>query len=108
MMFPSVAPTVALYSKLTKSRSLVQPLVFTAGYLLVWSAVGAAAFVVGLGAPYAATKAWQQLPDGFREAADEVVAESWDGVKDDVVDVWDTTEDLADDLGDSLVAWAAR
>jgi predicted metal-binding membrane protein len=46
MMFPSVAPTVALYSKLTKSRSLVQPLVFTAGYLLVWSAVGAVAFVV--------------------------------------------------------------
>ena len=71
-------------------------------------AVGAAAVVVGLGATYAATKAWQQLPDGFRDAADEVVAESWDGVKDDVVDAWDTTEDLADDLGDSLVAWAAR
>lgn len=71
-------------------------------------AVGAAAVVVGLGATYAATKAWQQLPVGFRDAADEVVAESWDGVKDDVVDAWDTTEDLADDLGDSLVAWAAR
>ena len=46
MMFPSVAPTVALYSKLTKSRSLLHPLVFTAGYLLVWCAVGAAAFAV--------------------------------------------------------------
>ena len=46
MMFPSVAPTVALYSKLTKSRSLARPLAFTSGYLLVWSAVGALAFVV--------------------------------------------------------------
>ena len=46
MMFPSVAPTVALYSKLTRSRSLAQPLFFTSGYLLVWSAVGALAFVV--------------------------------------------------------------
>jgi predicted metal-binding membrane protein len=46
MMFPSVAPTVALYSKLTRRRSLAQPLCFTSGYLLVWSTVGAAAFVV--------------------------------------------------------------
>jgi predicted metal-binding membrane protein len=46
MMFPSVAPTVALYSKLTKSRSLLQPLVFAAGYLLVWTAVGALAFAI--------------------------------------------------------------
>ena len=44
MMFPSVAPTVALYSKLTRSRSLMAPLVFTSGYLLVWSAVGVIAF----------------------------------------------------------------
>ena len=48
MMFPSVAPTVALYSKLTKSRSLARPFAFTAGYLLVWSAVGVLAFVVAL------------------------------------------------------------
>ena len=34
MMFPSVAPTVALYSKLTKSRSPAAPLLFTAGYLV--------------------------------------------------------------------------
>jgi predicted metal-binding membrane protein len=46
MMFPSVAPTVALYSKLTKSRSLSAPLVFTSGYLLVWSAVGVLAFAL--------------------------------------------------------------
>jgi predicted metal-binding membrane protein len=45
MMFPSVAPTVALYSTLMRRRSLAQPLFFTSGYLLVWSAVGALAFV---------------------------------------------------------------
>ena len=48
MMFPSVAPTVALYSKLTKSRSLTAPLVFTSGYLLVWSAVGVLAFALAV------------------------------------------------------------
>ena len=40
MMFPSVAPTVALYSKLKHTRTLGAPLLFVAGYLLVWSAVG--------------------------------------------------------------------
>jgi len=48
MMFPSVAPTVALYSKLTRSRSLTAPLVFTSGYLLVWSAVGVFAFALAV------------------------------------------------------------
>jgi predicted metal-binding membrane protein len=48
MMFPSVAPTVALYSKLTRSRSLMAPLVFTSGYLLVWSAVGVLAFALAV------------------------------------------------------------
>lgn len=40
MMFPSVAPTVALYSRMTRRRSPIRPLLFTAAYLLVWSAVG--------------------------------------------------------------------
>lgn len=40
MMFPSVAPTVALYSRMTRRRSPLRPLLFTAAYLLVWSAVG--------------------------------------------------------------------
>jgi predicted metal-binding membrane protein len=44
MMFPSVAPTVALYSKLRHTRALGAPLLFTGGYLLVWSAVGFAAY----------------------------------------------------------------
>jgi predicted metal-binding membrane protein len=44
MMFPSVAPTVALYSRMTKSRAPLAPLVFTAGYLVLWGAAGVAAF----------------------------------------------------------------
>jgi predicted metal-binding membrane protein len=48
MMFPSVAPTVALYSKLKRTRALGAPLLFTAGYLLVWSAVGLGAYALAL------------------------------------------------------------
>jgi predicted metal-binding membrane protein len=44
MMFPSVAPTIALYSTMTKKRSPVAPLVFAAGYLFTWTAAGLAAF----------------------------------------------------------------
>jgi predicted metal-binding membrane protein len=44
MMFPSVAPTVALYSRMTRSRDPVAPLVFTGGYLLTWAAAGLVAF----------------------------------------------------------------
>jgi hypothetical protein len=33
MMFPSVSPTVALYSRMTRRRAPVAPLVFTSGYL---------------------------------------------------------------------------
>jgi predicted metal-binding membrane protein len=40
MMFPSVAPTVALFARMTHLRSPLRPLVFTAAYLVVWSAVG--------------------------------------------------------------------
>ena len=44
MMFPSVAPTVALYSKMTARTSTSQPLIFTAGYLLTWALAGVAAY----------------------------------------------------------------
>src|SRR6476619_2077633 len=44
MMFPSVAPTVALYSRMTRRRSPAAPLVFAAGYLLTWTAAGLAAY----------------------------------------------------------------
>jgi predicted metal-binding membrane protein len=44
MMFPSVAPTVALYSRMTRERSRELPFVFAAGYLLTWAAAGAVAY----------------------------------------------------------------
>jgi predicted metal-binding membrane protein len=48
MMFPSAAPTVALYSRMTRERSPLAPLVFCAGYLLVWAAVGLLAFAIAI------------------------------------------------------------
>jgi predicted metal-binding membrane protein len=49
MMFPSVAPTVALYSRMSsRERSPLSPLVFTAGYLLTWAGVGALAFAIAV------------------------------------------------------------
>jgi predicted metal-binding membrane protein len=52
MMFPSVAPTVALYSRMTRERSPLSPFLFAGGYLATWAAAGAVAFaasVVGSG-----------------------------------------------------------
>jgi predicted metal-binding membrane protein len=46
MMLPSVAPTVALYSVMTRRRAPLQPLVFTSGYLLTWAAAGLLAFAI--------------------------------------------------------------
>jgi predicted metal-binding membrane protein len=48
MMFPSIAPTVALYSRMMRERSPLSPLLFTAGYLATWAAVGALAFALAL------------------------------------------------------------
>jgi predicted metal-binding membrane protein len=48
MMLPSVAPTVALYARMTRQRAPVQPFAFTAGYLAAWAAVGALAFLFAL------------------------------------------------------------
>jgi predicted metal-binding membrane protein len=44
MMFPSVAPTVALYSQMTKRREPLGPLLFSAGYLLTWAGAGLVAY----------------------------------------------------------------
>ena len=44
MMFPSLAPTVALYARMTRRRGLSRPLLFASGYLLVWGAAGLAAY----------------------------------------------------------------
>jgi predicted metal-binding membrane protein len=50
MMFPSAAPTVALYARMARRRAPTAPLFFAAGYLLTWTAAGLlayAAFDVG-------------------------------------------------------------
>jgi predicted metal-binding membrane protein len=44
MMFPSLAPTVALYGRMTRSRGLSRPALFAAAYLLVWGTAGLAAY----------------------------------------------------------------
>ena len=44
MMFPSLAPTVALYTTMTRQRGAGRPLLFTAGYLLVWGTAGLVAY----------------------------------------------------------------
>jgi predicted metal-binding membrane protein len=50
MMFPSVAPTVALYSRMTRRRSPLLPLFFTTGYLVTWAVAGSLAFALVKGA----------------------------------------------------------
>jgi predicted metal-binding membrane protein len=47
MMFPSVAPTVALYTRVTRESSPVSPWLFAGGYLLTWTAAGLVAYVAG-------------------------------------------------------------
>ena len=48
MMFPSVAPTIALYTRVTKDSSPLAPWLFAGGYLLTWTAAGLVAYVVGV------------------------------------------------------------
>ena len=49
MMFPSVAPTVALYSRMARERWELAPLLFALGYLVTWTVAGALAFGVAFG-----------------------------------------------------------
>ena len=44
MMFPSLAPTVALYARMTRRRGLDRALLFAGGYLLVWGGAGLGAY----------------------------------------------------------------
>ncbi len=50
MMLPSVAPTVALYSRMTRNRSTGLALLFVGGYLVTWAAAGLAALGIGAAA----------------------------------------------------------
>jgi predicted metal-binding membrane protein len=44
MMFPSLAPTAALYARMTSDR--IAPLLFTGGYLVTWTLAGASAYAL--------------------------------------------------------------
>jgi predicted metal-binding membrane protein len=47
MMLPSVAPTVALYTRAYRPSSPVLPWLFVGGYVLVWAGVGLVAYLIG-------------------------------------------------------------
>ena len=47
MMFPSVAPTIALYTRVTKDEAPIAPWLFAGGYLLTWTLAGLLAYAVG-------------------------------------------------------------
>jgi predicted metal-binding membrane protein len=44
MMFPSLAPTAALYSRMTRQHGVTRPLLFAFSYLLVWGVAGLLAY----------------------------------------------------------------
>jgi predicted metal-binding membrane protein len=46
MMFPSVAPTVALHASMTRRRGRTSSVLFVAGYLITWAAAGLVAFAI--------------------------------------------------------------
>jgi predicted metal-binding membrane protein len=53
MMLPSVAPTMALYSRMTRTRTPLAPVMFAAGYLLTWAGAGVIAFAAANAANWA-------------------------------------------------------
>jgi predicted metal-binding membrane protein len=60
MMFPSVAPTVALYARMTRQRSPVWAALFVVGYLITWTAAGLVAFALAavVGSMWGDALAW--------------------------------------------------
>jgi predicted metal-binding membrane protein len=63
MMLPSVAPTIALYSRMVRARSWPAPLLFAGGYLLTWAGAGLLAFGVAVAGRAVAGNAlsWEHL-----------------------------------------------
>jgi predicted metal-binding membrane protein len=49
MMLPSVAPTIALYARMTTERRPLLAWIFASGYLVVWAGAGALAFAIARG-----------------------------------------------------------
>jgi predicted metal-binding membrane protein len=70
MMFPSVAPTIALYARIMKRRSALAPWLFAGGYLLTWAAAGLVAYAVGVTATriLGDTLAWHSAGRGLAGA----------------------------------------
>jgi predicted metal-binding membrane protein len=70
MMFPSVAPTVALYTRVTKDSSPLAPWLFAGGYLLSWAAAGLVAYAVGAAAVagFGDTLTWDRAGRGLAGA----------------------------------------
>jgi predicted metal-binding membrane protein len=64
MMVPSVAPTVALYARMTRPRWPSRALLFVAGYLLIWAATALIALAVGAMASALAGSRLQWGQDG--------------------------------------------
>jgi len=76
MMFPSVAPTVALYSRMSRKR--LASAAFVAGYLITWTAAGAAAFLIGMVVRAVAGKfAWEHA-GGYLTGATLLVAAAYE------------------------------
>ena len=79
MMLPSVAPTIALYTRATKDRSPLAPSLFVGGYLLTWTAGGLCAYLVGAvaAATFGDVLAWDQW-GRFLAAATLMVAAAYE------------------------------
>jgi predicted metal-binding membrane protein len=60
MMFPSLAPTTALYARMTRERGWSRSILFATAYLLVWGAAGLGAYALfrAGGALFGARLAW--------------------------------------------------
>jgi predicted metal-binding membrane protein len=70
MMLPSVAPTIALYTKVTRASSPLSPWLFAGGYLLTWAGAGLTAYAVSRLAPalLGDRLAWDQGGHGLAAA----------------------------------------
>jgi predicted metal-binding membrane protein len=79
MMFPSVAPTIALYTRVTKEASPLSPWLFAGGYLLSWATAGLVAYLVGVAAAaaFGVTLSWDHAGKGVA-AATLVVAAAYE------------------------------
>jgi predicted metal-binding membrane protein len=62
MMLPSVAPTLALYARMTTERTPLLAWIFAAGYLVTWAGAGALAFAIarGGGSAFSDVLAWDR------------------------------------------------